>query len=307
MKTSITDLTQRRHLLALAAGLPLLGCASSPAAVGALPAGSHVLRFPAPSVGATSDEIRLHAYRPARWQPNDPVAIVMHGVNRDADRYLREWTEPAEDAGILVLVPEFTQAKFPERNFYNFGNVVDESMRIRPRDQWVFGVVDEAFAVGRKAFGARRERFALYGHSAGAQFVHRYMLMAEASRAGLIISANAGSYTLPNRDANFPWGLANVALTDEDLKRAFERPVVLLLGDKDVNPNHPNLPTDPEAQAQGPYRYARGRYFYDKALAAATRLGVPLRWRLQTVPGVAHSNHGMAAAAIKIMRQDPLA
>ncbi|GKS95400.1 hypothetical protein [Acidovorax sp. SUPP2825] len=303
MKASITDLTQRRHLLALAAGLPLMGCVSSPPAGGTLLAGSHVLHFPAPGLGATSDDIRLHAHRPARWQPNDPVAIVMHGVRRDADRYLREWLEPAEDAGILVLVPEFTQAKFPGRNFYNFGNVADDKMNIRPSEQWVFRVVDDAFAIGRKAFGARRERFALYGHSAGAQFVHRYMLLAKESRAELIISANAGSYTLPNRDANFPWGLANVAATDEDLKRAFARQVVLLLGDKDIDPNHPNLPTDPEARAQGLNRFARGHYFYEQARAAAAKLGVPLRWRVQTVPGVAHSDHGMAPPAMKIMRQ----
>lgn len=322
MTDPVSDLALRRHLLALAAGWPLLGCANAPAptpspaaappaaappAAAALPAGSHVLGFAAPGIGATPDDIRVHAHRPARWQPDDPVAVVLHGTNRDADRYLRNWVEPAEDAGILVLVPEFTQAKFPKRSFYNFGNVVDEEMRLRPREQWSFRVVDDAFAAARTAFGARRERFALYGHSAGAQFVHRYLLMAEASRAELIISANAGSYTLPTRDGNFPWGLANAAVTADDLKRAFARPVVLLLGENDNDPMHASLPSDPEAKAQGPHRLARGQNFHATARSVAAELGVPLRWRVQTVPGVGHSDRGMAPVAMQLVRRGVVA
>jgi poly(3-hydroxybutyrate) depolymerase len=337
MNPTPIDLATRRRLLALAAGLPLAGCASAPVppapppaaspsvarsaapaapsatpsaasrpdapGAGPLGAGTHVIELPAPGVGATPEPIRVHAHRPARWQAGDAVAVVMHGTNRDADRYLRNWVEPAEDAGVLVLVPEFTQAKFPRRSFYNFGNVVDEEMRLRPREQWSFRVVDDAFAAARTAFGAQRERFALYGHSAGAQFVHRYLLMAEASRAELIVSANAGSYTLPTRKENFPWGLANAAVTADDLKRAFARPVVLLLGENDSDPMHPNLPSDPEARAQGPHRLARGRNFHATAQAVATELGVPLRWRVQVVPGVGHSDRGMAPVAMELMRQ----
>jgi poly(3-hydroxybutyrate) depolymerase len=334
MTNDMPDLQTRRRWLALAAGLPLVGCASapapapsaaaappaarpspapaaaatatpaaSPAPTGVLPAGSHVLSFAAPALGATPDAIRVHAHRPARWQASDPVAVVLHGTNRDAERYLRNWVEPAEEAGILVLVPEFTQAKFPRRSFYNFGNVVDEEMRVRPRDQWSFRVVDDTFGAARRAFGVQRERFALYGHSAGAQFVHRYLLMAEASRAELIVSANAGSYTLPTRKDNFPWGLANAEVTADDLKRAFARPVVLLLGENDNDPMHPNLPSDAEARAQGPHRLARGRNFHATAQAVAAELGVPLRWRVQVVPGVGHSDRGMAPVAMQLMRQ----
>ncbi len=322
MTPDTPDLLTRRRWLALAAGLPLVGCAgtrpltaASPATAPAagpsqarpaattLPAGSHVLSLAAPALGATPEDIRIHAHRPARWQSSDPVAVVMHGTNRDANRYLRNWVDPAEEAGILVLVPEFTQTKFPKRSFYNFGNVVDEEMRMRPREQWSFRVVDDAFALARTAFGAQRERFALYGHSAGAQFVHRYLLMAEASRAELIVSANAGSYTLPTRKENFPWGLANAEVTADDLKRAFARPVVLLLGENDSDPMHPNLPSDPEAKAQGPHRLARGQNFHATARAVAAELGVPLRWRVQVVPGVGHSDRGMAPVAMQLVRQ----
>ncbi len=284
--------------LAAAAPAPLVA-APAPAGEGTM----QVLSMPAPGLGVNDDPIRIHAWRPARWRPEDPVAVVMHGTNRDADRYLRNWTEPADEAGILVLVPEFTREKFPNRAFYNFGHVVDEQMTLRPPERWSFRVVDDAFDLARKAFGARRERYGLYGHSAGAQFVHRYLLMAQASRAELIVTANAGSYTLPDRSAPFPWGLANVpAVGPEQLARAFARPVVVLLGEDDIDPAHRTLPSDPEAQAQGPHRLARGRNFFAAATRAAAELKVPLRWRLQTVPGVGHSDRAMAPVAMGLLR-----
>jgi hypothetical protein len=45
---------------------------------------------------------------------------------------------------------------------------------------------------------------------------------------------------------------------------------------------------------------ARGLRFFAEAREAATRLGVPFRWRLETVPGVGHDNGRMAARAAAI-------
>ena len=53
------------------------------------------------------------------------VVVVMHGLRRDADRYRDEWRDLAEQQGFLLLVPEFSAAKFPGTRWYNFGNVVE--------------------------------------------------------------------------------------------------------------------------------------------------------------------------------------
>jgi hypothetical protein len=107
---------------------------------------------------------------------------------------------------------------------------------------------------------------------------------------------------MPTDEAAFPWGLKGTALDHEALTAAFARRVVVLLGDRDIDPNHPSLPRDPGAQAQGSHRLARGRLFYATAEAAAKRLGVPFNWSLSLVPGVAHSNAGMAVAAAKLIQ-----
>lgn len=302
---------RRELLLASFACLPLMGCQSAApprpsqalkAGAQTLPVGTHVLTLPLPALGANSQPMRVHAHRPASWQADGPVAVVLHGLNRDAERYLANWVPLAEAAGVLVAVPEFASDKFPGRSYYNFGNVVDEQMQLRPREQWVFEAIDQAFDAVAQAFGAKRQRFALYGHSAGAQFAHRYLLMAKTSRASLIITANAGSYTLPNRQEQFPWGLANTAVSADDLRRAFARPVVVLLGDADIDPQHPNLPSDPQARAQGPHRLARGQHFFATAQLQAQAQGAEFRWLLQTVPGVGHSDRGMGPAAMQLIR-----
>jgi poly(3-hydroxybutyrate) depolymerase len=276
--------------------------AAGSATAAELPAGTHRLLVDAPGLGVSSEPVPVHLHRPTAWRTDDPVVLVMHGVQRDADRYLASWRSLADDARVLVAVPEFTRSKFPTRTHYNFGNVVDERMQPVPRERWSFQVLDRVFATLRAATGARSERFALYGHSAGAQFVHRYMLLADADRATPIVVAKAGSWTVPDAAVPFPWGLAGTAVDDADLRRAFARPVVVALGDADTDPAAPNLPNDPHARAQGPHRLARGRYFFEACARKAAALGAPFRWRQVTVPGAGHVDAQMAPTALRIIR-----
>jgi len=292
---------------ALVFGLPTAAWAGAsatrPATAAELPAGTHLMRVDAPDLGVSSEPVPVHLHRPTAWRTDDPVVLVMHGVQRDADRYLASWRSLADDAGVLVAVPEFTRSKFPTRTQYNFGNVVDDRMRQVPRERWSFEVLDRAFAAVRAATGASREHFALYGHSAGAQFAHRYMLLADADRATPIVVANAGSWTVPDASVPFPWGLAGTTVDDADLRRAFGRRVVVALGEADTDPSAPNLPNDPPARAQGANRLARGRFFYEACERKAAALGVPFSWRLVIVPGAGHVDAQMAPTAVRIIRE----
>ncbi len=59
--------------------------------------------------------------------------------------------------------------------------------------------------------------------------------------------------------------------------------MVVLLGEADVDPKHQSLRHTPEADAQ----------------AAAKTLHAPFNWSRATVPGVEHSNQGMAPFAVQ--------
>ena len=83
---------------------------------------------------------------------------------------------------------------------------------------------------------------------------------------------------------------------------AFAKPVVILLGESDIQRTS-NLRMTPEADRQGLNRLARGKNFYAMAKAKANELGVPFNWRLITVPDVGHSGSKMAGGAIKLIRE----
>ena len=71
----------------------------------------------------------------------------------------------------------------------------------------------------------------------------------------------------------------------------------VLLGAEDTDPDSSSMRQDEPALAQGPYRLARGLTFYRSAADAAVQHGFQLRWRLVTVPGVAHDHTEMGRAA----------
>ena len=268
------------------------------AAQAELPTGPGRLELAEPSGARPELPLPVWLYRATAWHPGGPVLAVMHGLGRNADHYRDDWAPLAEQHGLLLVVPEFSEAKYPGVAWYNYGGAVDAAGNHRPRPDWSFFALDRAVAAVQRAAGAPEGPFALFGHSAGSQFVHRYLLLTGAPKVGAIVIANAGSYTLPLTDRPFPEGLAGFPEAEASIRAAFARPVVVALGEADINPNHPSLPRQPWAQAQGPYRLARGQYFFALARQQAEARHTPFAWRLLTVPGVAHENAGMARASI---------
>jgi len=236
--------------------------------------------------------------------PQAPVVIVMHGVGRNGEDYLSDWIPLAKAHGFLLVVPEFSKAEFPGEEAYNYGNTVDTAGRPLPREQWSFSAIEPVFDAVKSRTGNRSERYCIYGHSAGAQFVHRFVCYVPGARVERVVAANAGAYLLPDWDGEFPYGLKGSAVTEADLRKAFSLPFTILLGTADTDPNSRALPRTPAAEAQGPYRLARGKNYYAHAQAAAKRLGVPLAWRLAFAPGIAHSNSGMAPFAAQVLFPD---
>ncbi|HEX4130715.1 MAG TPA: CapA family protein [Pirellulales bacterium] len=234
-----------------------------------------------------------------------PVLIVMHGVNRDADRYRDEWVPHARRYGFIVLAPEFSKEAWPGEDRYNSGNTLDDQSRPLPREQWSFSYIEPVFDAAKKSLGNRTKQYYLYGHSAGAQFVHRFLYHVPEARVAKAVAANAGWWTLPDPAVDFPYGLRGSAVDVADLKTMLGRPLVVLLGTADTDPNHKNLRRTPEANAQGPHRFARGHTFYEAGQKRAAALGVPLHWQLATAPGVGHSDSGMSVYAVRHLFGQP--
>lgn len=255
--------------------------------------------------GWDGPSIRVYASRPAGLAADRPVVFVMHGVKRNADAYRDQWHELAMEHDFLLIVPEFSQEKFPGSDGYNLGYLEDSEGNRRPRRSWSYSAIEPLFDDARRRFRMSTPRYALYGHSAGAQFVHRFVFHVPSARVSQIVSANAGWYMMPDFQVEYPYGLAGSVITPEMLAKALSLPVTVLLGERDTDPDHPNLRRAPEAMAQGAYRLERGQAFFRQAGDYAGRTGVPFNWRLELVPGADHNNALMAPAAVPFLLSSP--
>lgn len=254
--------------------------------------------------GWEGPDLPVYYQLPDRVERDTPVVFVMHGVNRDADRYRDEWAALARQHGFIAVVPQFGKEDFPGSRGYNTGYFSEKDGTPRPRALWSFAAIEPLFDDVRARFGTQVTRYAIYGHSAGAQFVHRYVMFMPEARIEQAIAANAGWYTMPDLDSGFPYGLGDTPITAEGLKAGLGKKLTVLLGTADTNRADPNLRKTPEADAQGPHRFARGQAFYARAQQAARAQGAALGWQLRTVPGVGHRNGQMAQAAAPLLAGD---
>ena len=254
--------------------------------------------------------IEVFTYRAARHGPDDPIVIVLAGGGRNGDDYRDGWIEAAERFGLLVLAPAFDEAQFPGPINYNLAGMIRDDadvatlreVRLTPPDTWLFGGVEALFDDAVARTGSRQTRYDLFGHSAGAQIVHRMVMFAPAARVRTAVAANAGWYTTLERDAPFPYGLGGVPAPANQIERALGRDLVLLLGELDNgSETRGSLRETAEANAQGAHRLARGRHFHRTAEAESARLEIPSRWRLQVVPGVGHAWRDMGVAAAELL------
>jgi poly(3-hydroxybutyrate) depolymerase len=249
-------------------------------------------------VSQDGKEVTVWCHVPPSPTPALPVVIVLTGMKRDAENYLRDWTGLADARRFVVAVPEFSQAQFPGDEGYIMGNTVDASGRPVPRGQWSFSMIEPAFDAVKAHTGNTSPGYLLYGHSAGAQFVQRFIYFVPAARLERAVAANAGWYMLPDRTIAFPYGLKGTPVDAAALRHALGVPMTVLLGTKDTNAADRVLRKTPEAEAQGPHRFARGHFFFARGQAAAAAMKAPFGWTLATAPGVGHSDPGMAPFAV---------
>ena len=179
---------------------------------------------------------------------------------------------------MLIICPEFTDEKYPGSRYYNTGNVTDNSGNLQPAEDWVFDVVDRIIVDVKQRTDSADSKVLTFGHSAGAQMVHRYALFDEDSASDLIISANAGWYTMPDEEIRFPYGIGAVNFSDEQLKRAFAKTVVVMLGEEDTLRSD-DLRTTAEADTQGLNRFERGQKFFETCKEKAAELNAPFNWK----------------------------
>jgi poly(3-hydroxybutyrate) depolymerase len=243
--------------------------------------------------------ISVWYYIPSGLTTSSPILFVMHGVKRDGQKYRDDWIPYAARDKFLVLAPEFSETDYPNAEGYNLGNMVTDSGQANPKSAWGFTLIEAIFDYVKHLTGSRVETYNIYGHSAGAQFVHRLVIFLPEARINRAIAANAGWYTLPTHTVKFPYGLDQSGITEEQVQSALRQRLIILLGEEDTDGDHEHLRSTPEAAAQGKNRLERGHYFFE---VAQSQKAIPFNWTLETVPGVGHNSSKITGFASRLLQ-----
>lgn len=236
-----------------------------------------------------------------------PVVFVHHGVGRNGRDYRDYWQPLVEDIGALAIAIEFTEASFPEYLWYHFGNLHAEDGTSNPREQWTYGIDERLFAALRDQGVTERERYGLFGHSAGGQFVHRMLSFGFRDRVAVAVSANAGTYAMPDLAVAWPFGLGEAELDDAALRALVEFPITVMTGTRDTNTTGRYFPKGPRSMRQGATRHERAHNYVRAGHAAADRLGTRCAWTVIDVPDVGHDGERMSVAAAPVMAMQQIA
>lgn len=264
-------------------------------------AGAHSIAYFDP--GFPDRRLVLHSARPTDWNPGSPVLFVHHGVGRNGKDYRDYWLPHVNPGSFLVIAIEFPQTSFPEYLWYNFGNLHDADGHPNARQQWTFGIGPRLFNDLRDQGITTSSRYGLFGHSAGGQFVHRMLSFGYRDNVAVAVSANAGTYAMPNLSIDWPWGLGATDVTSNDLKALLGFPLTIMAGTEDTKTTGRFFPKGLKSMRQGPTRYARAHAYWQAGQEAATALGVPLAWRVIDVPGIGHDGHRMSDAAAPVITE----
>lgn len=232
------------------------------------------------------------------------LTMVMHGTMRNAAEYIEDWVDWAALHDRVVACPRFDALGWPGSRSYNLGNILARGKEPEPMNDpaaWSFTVLEQLARRLQTRLKPVETDFDIWGHSAGAQFVHRFALFQPDARTRRIIAAGAGWYTTPDLETDFPYGTRHPALSisAEQVRRWISTPIIFMRGELDRQRDE-HLRTTPQADAQGETRWDRAAHM----LEAARAVEPATPWRLIDVAGSAHDHSVMAIAAQALLGDD---
>jgi len=269
------------------------------------------------------------------------LVIYIHGARRNGLDYY-EWGEKAVKAAnnnpeTLFIAPQFTSEKDLQDHNHDASHVFwtnnnwrigDESVSSKKRmmeDSFSsFALVDSMIArVCNKKLFPKLKKIIIIGHSAGGQFVSRYVgitpmpnVLKKYNFSFIVMNPSSYLYLDDRRPFTvnsalsfarpdstgcpsfnvYPRGMENLnpyasQINTETIKSQFlTREVVFLLGEKDINMNDSSLDKSCEGNLQGRFRLERGQFFYQYLQLFADKKKIH---KLEVVPNVAHDGDKM--------------
>ena len=162
------------------------------------------------NVGATEIKQTTYAYwdkpdveifyiTPKKIDKDTQLLFVIHGNSRNAKDYISAWIPYISNKNIIVVAPQFNKNSF--RYFFLLESATSSGAINNNPDDYINKSISSFFNFFQSKFSLSTNKYKMFGHSAGAQFTHRYMLLSNDKRISSAVIANAGWYTFLNENS----------------------------------------------------------------------------------------------------------
>jgi poly(3-hydroxybutyrate) depolymerase len=244
-------------------------------------------------LSSNKGELPVFLTYPSNLSEDLNIIFVMHGANRDPKKYLEPWLRLVTKHNLFVVAPLFEKKYFLTED-YQQGAVLNKNFQPNKVENQSCFIIEEIFNFLKKDYSLSSPTYNIYGHSAGAQFVHRMVLLYPNPKIKKAIAANAGWYTFPDFKIDYPHGLKNTGRTPKELiSLAFQLDLTILIGGDDTQATgDPLLRRDETTDKQGICRFTRAMNFMREAYY---QFGIHPIWRSFIIPNVAHENEKIVA------------
>ena len=246
-------------------------------------------------------DIEIYYISPDVIDENTKVIFVIHGNTRNAEDYLSEWRPYIANKNVIVVAPKFTKESF---KYFALLEMAQSSGKVnKDESEYINNSISLIFNFIKSKFSLNTQTYSMFGHSAGAQFTHRYMLLSHDKRISSAVIANAGWYTFIST-AEFPYGIKNapIKISSDHIRWYTASKVNLLIGSDDVG--FKSLNTSKGAQIQGINRYERANNYFNTLIKEAEKNNYVLRWNFKVLDNVDHDYKKITPIAADILLQN---
>ena len=246
-------------------------------------------------------DVEMFYITPKKIDKDTQFLFVIHGNSRNAEDYISAWIPYVSNKNIIVVAPQFDKNNF--RYFFLLESATSSGAINNNPDDYINKSISSFFDFFQSKFSLSTNKYKMFGHSAGAQFTHRYMLLSNDKRISNAVIANAGWYTFLNGN-NFPYGIKNtpIDISSEHIRWFMFNKSSLLIGGNDVNLKSVNSSVG--AQKQGITRVDRASSFFESLVDISDNSNIPFRWGYKVVDNADHNYLKMTPVAAKILLED---
>ncbi|VXB05379.1 conserved hypothetical protein [Flavobacterium sp. 9AF] len=257
-----------------------------------LQSGSGVINY-AYNTNSFNKNLAVYYHIPQNLTSSTPMVIIFHGTERNAIDYRNTIVNQCEQYGFIAIVPEFSEQNFPGGDGYNLGNVYVDGDNpsintLNPENEWTFSILEPLFDFFKNKTSNTSTSYHIYGHSAGGQFAHRFLMFKPNARVNKSVVSAGGWYTVPNTNVNFPYGISQSVLETMSMPAFLNKKIFVQVGINDDDPNAAGLRHNSFADAQGLHRKERATYYYNFCQQYATTNNLSFNWSFHLVPNADH-------------------